>query len=201
MGKNKDRKTAPPEIEGLGELGGTVKIRPAVPFTYFGKKMHTNPLATELHLVEFLARLEQVDIPYEMDINDPATWNALSMEDKQRISAALFALLPSVRRFLASVVDPGDFPVLWQTALDKGQEGLDLLGLCMTLLNASTSSKGEPVPPTSARPVSLVGRARTGKKSEFDSMRQVIHDFEQEGRSDLAEGVQLRLEALGGSVS
>lgn len=186
MGKTKD----------LGELGGKAKLRKPVGFFYFGQPMRTSPLATELHLVDFLAGLERIDIPEGVDINDPESFGTLPADQRQLINMQMFALLPSVRRFLARMVHEDDFPVLWQTALDNGQEGLDLLGLCMTLLNASTSRKGARARPTKARPESSTGRAGTKKKSVSDSAQRVIERFENEGRPDLAEVVLLRQEAL-----
>lgn len=171
----------------LGELGGTdrsVSPRKPIQFTYFGVPLRTHPSLTELTFVDAQMQVEglMITLPDGVDLNDPETHTA------ETTAILLGEVLPLIRDFLRRAIHPDDFDLFWRTAMDKGQNTVDLMGLFMQLCGEAAA---RPTRPSSG---SSTGRRSTKKKSGRGGSLRVKRRYEKRGRPDLAEMVLIKME-------
>lgn len=191
----------------LGELGVQHKVRP-IYFGWFGNQLRIHPGATELVVADFMEAGQAVEIPDDVDLENPQSIMDLPPERRAQVAASLITTLPMVKNFARKSVHPEDFEQFWSLAMEHGQDSMDLMGVCSTLIDRAAEERtGRPTGPSRG---SSGTRRKTGKKSGAKSSKvvdsrqgqfepaslKVIRRFEQQGRPDLAEIHQMRQEAL-----
>lgn len=139
----------------LGRLG-TVHDATIATFDWWGAVVRTNPdTSPELELTEFMNKAAAIELPGDVDIDDPA---ALAKALPQAVGA-----MDSVLGLIQALIHPQDWPEFYRLAKKHRQDVKDLMDVAMRLVEAASA-----VP--SGRPsVSSDGRPRTTPKSRAGS--------------------------------
>ena len=152
----------------FGELG-KARARDDT-FGWFGHTIRVGSRVSELGLIDFLDRADQVDVD---EGNKDATRAAMSL----------------LKDFLRGLVHAEDWDTFWTAALDNGQTMEDLMAVVVAITERSTGR------PTRRRSASSAGRRGTSGRSKDDSSLAVVRQLEREGRPDKALAVVRAQEA------